>query len=360
MILSLVALCGEFPTPLISRLPGSEQYKLVAVNRLKEKNMIHTYYRDNLRGLRLTAAARRTLMLLQPERYRDILSGNSIVSAPKYDVKNRARLHRMAETLVMMYRAGALVLPWEKPGAFLPDEQFSSCAVTKPSYYTSVEVKRIGGQGNIIRNSRATGALLAPDKIFAVFNTADREMKWEYDAELRLKTLLREDICFTRLSSQYSYVTPEAVLIAPSMDQFPMFFREREGGRKPFVKGMDFEHIHYLTMDHRGEVLLQVMCSPQCRYILDGSLTWDLAPARDYVVENDGFDHNGAPVLLGYSCDIPRIYKFFTGLVSHNLTGTIFCFDFQMDMLGEICGKTVRIEDINFDEYERGMFNIPP
>ena len=68
LILSFVALCGELSTPLISRLPGSERYKALAVNRLKEKSLIYTYYQNNLRGLRLTAAAKNTLLQLQPER----------------------------------------------------------------------------------------------------------------------------------------------------------------------------------------------------------------------------------------------------------------------------------------------------
>lgn len=360
LILSLVALCGELPTPLISRLPGSERYKALAVNRLKEKSLIHTYYRNNLRGLRLTAAAKSTLIQLQPERYNDILSGNSVVSTPKYDIPSRLRLHRMAEVLVMMYRAGVVTLPWEKPGAFLPDEQFSSFTVTRPAYYSSHEVKRIGEQGNTIRNSRATGVLLAPDKLFAVFNTADGEMKWEYDTESRLKNFLKEDVCFTRLSDQYSYVTPEAFIVSHDINQFPGLFKETRGGKKPFVKGITFNHVHYLTMDQRGEVLLQILCSPGRRYLLDKSLTWDLAPARDYLVENDGFDENGAPVLLGYSCDVPRIHRFHEGLLTHNLTGTIFCFDFQKNALREVCGETVHIEDIDFDEYERSMFHIPP
>ena len=360
LILLFVALCGEFPTSLINRLPGSEAYKVIVVNRLKEKNMIYTYFRDSLRGLRLTAAARSTLLLLQPERYSNILSGNSLVNTPKYDVRTRLRLHRMAEVLVMMYHVGYEVLPWEKPGVFLPDEQFTPLSVTKPAYYSSHEVKRIGEQGNTIRNSRATGVLLAPDRIFAVFNTADGEMKWDYDTELRLKNFLRQDVCYTRFSDQYGYVTPEAFIVSQGMEQFPGLFRETKKGKKPFVRGIQFEHVHYLTMDHRGEVLLQILCSPQLRYLLDSALTCVLAPPRDYLIENDGFDSDGAPVLLGYSCDIPRIHKFYEGLLIHDLTGTIFCFDFQKDTLREICSDKVHFEDIDFDEYERSLFHIPP
>ena len=358
LLLTLLALCGEIPVALVSRLPGSESYQVKAITLLKNSRWIYTYYSDRLRGLRLTSAAKRELIQMQPERFGAAMSGNNSVASPKYDRSSRLRLHRMAEVLVMMYRAGVVMLPWEKPGAFLPDEQFSSFTVTKPTYYSSHEVKRIGEQGNTIHNSRATGVLLAPDKIFAVFNTADGEMKWEYEAELRLKSFLTQDICFTRLSEQYSHVTPEAFIVGQDINQFPGFFRETRGGKKPFVKGITFDHVHYLTMDHRGDVLLQLLCSPERRYLLDKSLTWDLAPARDYLVENDGFDENGAPVLLGYSCDIPRIYKFHEGLQILNLTGTVFCFDFQKDVLREICGEVVRIEEIDFDEYEKSLFHI--
>ena len=357
LILSLVALCGEMPNTLLNKLPGSDKYKMLALNRLKSKGLLRSYYRNNLRGVRLTADARKTLLLLQSDRYSEILSGNSILSSPKYDVSSRLRLHRLSEVLVLMYLSGASVFPWEKPGAFLPDELFSPVLISQPTYYSSLEVKRIGEQGNIIRNSRATGVLLAPDRIFAVFNTADGEMKWEYEAELRLKILLQQDICYTRLPDQYASVCPGAIVVSPDMNQFPPLLRGKAAGKKPFVQGNQFDHFHYLTTDHHGEVLLQILCSPKQRNQLDRTLLCDLAPARAFLTENDGFDEKGNPVLLAYSCDIPRIYRFYSGLVAHGLRGTAFCFDFQEAALREVCGNTVSFEVIDFDIYERSVFH---
>lgn len=360
LLLTLLALCGEIPVSLVSRLPGSESYQAKAITRLKSSRWIYTYYSDSLRGYRLTAAAKRELIRMQPERFGPALSGSNSTTSPKYRISSRLRLHRMAEVLVMMYCSGVTVFPWEKPGAFLPDEQFSPVTMASPAYYSSLEVKRIGAQGNIIRNSRATGVLFTPDGLFAVFNTADGEMKWEYEAELRLKILLQQDICFTRFSDQYGYIDPCGLLVSPDMNQFPGLLMEKREGKKPFVKGIQFDHFHYLTTDHRGEVLLRVLSSPKCRYELDRTLTCDLAPARDFLTENDGFDERGAPVLLGYSCDIPRIYRFLTGLLTYNLSGTIFCFDYQEKALREVCGENVTLEVIDFDEYERSVFHIPP
>ena len=357
LLLTLLAICGEVPAALVSQLPGSESYQAKAITRLKSGHWITTYYSDGLRGFRLTKAAKRELVQLQPERFVTILSGSNSATSPKYSLPSRLRLHRMAEALVMMYRTGVVVLPWEKPGAFLPDDRFTPFTLTRPTYYSSLEVKRIGEQGNIIRNSRATGVLLAPDRIFAVFNTADGEMKWEYEAELRLKILLQQDICYTRLPDQYASIIPGAIVVSPDMNQFPPLLRGKAAGKKPFVLGNQFDHFHYLTTDHHGEVLLQILCSPKQRDQLDRTLLCDLSPAKAFLTENDGFDEKGNPVLLAYSCDIPRIYRFYSGLLAHGLRGTAFCFDFQEAALREVCGNTVGFEVIDFDIYERSVFH---
>ncbi|MCX4374465.1 MAG: hypothetical protein OSJ58_22105, partial [Dysosmobacter sp.] len=53
LLLTLTALSGEFPTALVSRLPGGEAYKMKVVKRLKKDKLLHTYYADGLRGFRL-------------------------------------------------------------------------------------------------------------------------------------------------------------------------------------------------------------------------------------------------------------------------------------------------------------------
>ena len=359
-LLMFVALSGEFPTGLVNLLPGAETYKAKAITRLKRTRWVNSYYDSGLRGLRLTATAKRELLRSQADTFGPILSGKNSISTPKYDVPNRLRLHRMAEILIMMYRAGAVVFPWEKPGVFLPDDRFLPATITKPTYYSSIEVKGIGKQATMIRNSRATGLLLTPDNLFAVYNTADGEMKWEFQSEMRLKVLIQQDICYQRLPDQYGPITPEAIVVSTDMRQLPALLSGQRKGQKPFVIGNEFPHFHYLTMDHHGEVILQILCSSERKGKLDMILTSDLAPRRHYLTENDGFDETGAPVLLAYSCDIPRIHRFYTGLLTNRLSGSMICFDFQEEALREICGDEVSFTCVDFDEFERRVFNIPP
>ena len=66
-LLLLTAISGEFPAAQVGRLPGGPAYKENVVKQLKREKLLRTYYRDGLRGLRLTAAAKSLLLAEQPE-----------------------------------------------------------------------------------------------------------------------------------------------------------------------------------------------------------------------------------------------------------------------------------------------------
>ena len=94
----------------------------------------------------------------------------------------------MAEVLVTAYNSGLLTFPWEKPPVFQSGSHDTGLYIG-PAYYGSREVKEIGAQATMIRGSRSTGILLCDGGIYAVYNTADARMKWEYKAEVRLKAV---------------------------------------------------------------------------------------------------------------------------------------------------------------------------
>ena len=57
LVLALTALSGELPAALVSRLPASDTYKEYAVKQLKRDHLLRTFYRNGVRGLRLTTTA---------------------------------------------------------------------------------------------------------------------------------------------------------------------------------------------------------------------------------------------------------------------------------------------------------------
>ena len=360
LLLTFTALSGEFPTAQVSRLPSTGAYQEKILKSLKGEKLLRTYYRDGLRALRLTTTAKKLLVDKWPDRFLPYFSGSTETNVLKSEVPRRLRLHRMAEVLVTMFNANVFVFPWEKPAIFSPTPLSAAPYINRPAYYSSREVKCLGAQAVKIRGSRSTGVLLAGSRIFTVYNTGPGQMKWEDKAELRLKALLEMELCQTRLPAQFKRTKQSAIVFASSMEQMaPMMGVGMDKRHGCFVLRGEFEPFCYLPSDHHGEVILQLLCNPGEKAILDGILQKGFQPPRPgWVIENDAIDGEAA-VLFGYTCDMPRIHRFSAALEKLDWPGTLFCFDFQEAAMRQVCGPCVDIQCIDFDAYERSVFLSP-
>lgn len=342
LLLTLTALCGEYPIRQISHLPGGSAYLESVVTALRRDGLLRTFSKDGLRGLRLTSSAKRLLLADAPEWFSAYLTGSSEPNKLKSEISRRLRLHRMAEILTIMHNADIPSFPWEKA----PFSAASQSAAI-PAYYTSREVKEIGPQGAKIKSSRATGILLTDGGIFLTYNTAKAQMKWEYKAELRFKALL-----------QTEGVMPDAeisgIVFGSTMEQLPVLMQP--DARSYFLLDGSFPHFYYLTNDRYGEAILRLLCDAQQRRMLDAILADGLhEEIPNWRVENDAIDSEGNPVLFAYTCDFPRIRRFDTALELHGMTGTLICFDYQEEALREICGQRVILQSIDFQQFERSV-----
>lgn len=359
LLLMLVALSGEFPIEQVRCLSGSVSYADFVVKRLKRERLIRTYYRDGLRGLRLTAAAKKQLAADWPDRFAPLFTGDTMTNAPKYSILHRLRLHRMAEVLVSMFNVGILSFPWEKPVVFTPTPLYEPPYIEWPTYFSSREIKGMGAAATKIRNSRAVGVLLADGQVFSVYNTGPALMKWEYQAEMRLKALLQIELCQNRLPGQFGDAELGAILFGSHMGQAPALLDADTQSRDHFIQDGSYSHFYFLTCDHRGDVILYLLLHPDERDVLDGILSQGFDPPRpNWWVENDAMDGD-SPVLFGYTCDMPRIKKFDYILHVQDRTGTLYCFDFQEDAMRQVCGPNVEIRRIDFEAYEGSVFHQP-
>lgn len=360
LILLLTALSGELPTALICRLSQHDAYLGKVVKSLKGKKFLRTYSRDGLRGFRLTSTAKSSLLGYWPDLFGPMFSGDSATNAPSYKAADRMRLHRMAEVLVTMFNSDVSVYPWGKPDMFSPTPLDEAPYFERPTYYSSRELKRIGKQAAEISSSRAIGLLFTNEEMSIVYNTGAGRMKWSTRAEIRLIAMLEVDVCQARRFGQFVGRQPNAIMFGASMSLLPeLAVQDSKQSPTIFSQEQKFSHIYYLTSDHCGEVILQLLNDPEEKENLDDLLGYGLSPARpDWAVENDAMDGD-SPVLFGYTCDVPRIKRFGSMLRLQNRKGTLFCFDFQELALREICGTNVSIRTINFDTFERTIFHQP-
>lgn len=101
-LLSLTALCGEFPCDSAARFIDSESYRKKIVTGLTHNRLLRIFSRNHLRGYRLGIRGKRLLQDQEPERFLFYLSGCGDTNAIKSEPSRRLRLHRIARTYITM------------------------------------------------------------------------------------------------------------------------------------------------------------------------------------------------------------------------------------------------------------------
>ena len=216
-LLALVALSGELPASQLSRLAGGTSYKENVVKSLKRQRLLLSYYKNGLRGYRLTAAAKKLLLEHNQERFSFYLSGSCATNHIRSEPEQRLRLHRVSQTLITMRNANVSIFRDEKPGVFRPGETAIGSICT-PAFYTSREIKETGTTFVKIRGARSVGVLLTPQHIHVVYNMGNALMKWSYKAEMRTKALMQTVLCRERMPHQYHLDTVQGLLLGDSME----------------------------------------------------------------------------------------------------------------------------------------------
>lgn len=316
--------------------------------------------KDNLHGYRLTRRAKARLLAANAERFDYYLSGNNSTNHVRSEFKARLRLYSVAEVFVTMQRSGAAIFLDEKPPVFYPEdgEVVHLPPIEVPAFYSSREVKDMGLDAAGIRGARATGVLLAPAGLYITYNALRGYMKVDYKPEMRLKALARTALCGDRLSHQYTPEDIRGLLFGGSMELAGRLLSETMTNKRNFfIFDDNYNHFHFLTSDHQGEVILKILCDPDLQDTLARHLSVGLhAPNRGSLFENDAVDDDGHPVLFAYDCDLSRISRFNSALLTHDGYGTMICFDFQADALRRFCCESMAFQTIDFMKFERRFF----
>ena len=336
-LLELTAISGELPASLIKRLPGNDSYKENVIWQLKKDGLIRTFYRDKLRGYRLSAKSKAFLLSDNPKRFSFYLTGNTHTNNPKSEISRRMRLHRLAESYVMMLNAGVSV--------------FCDNKEIRPSFCSSREIKENTQETVKIKNSRMTGTLITDTDIYVVYNIGGSYPKWTYQSELRTKVYIRD-----RQRKHTENIN--GLILSDSLEQFTKVFQKADSSERSFfLLDNNYEHFYYLTNNRYGEVLIRLMCDSVKIQSLNSTLSQGYLPKDSgFPIVNDAVGENGEPVLFGYLLDIPRINRFITALNLHGRCGEIICFDFQSEAMRSVCGNNVKLQVIDFEKFERNFF----
>ena len=358
-LLELTALCGEFPADQLYRLIPSSSYAEKVITQLKSEKLLRVHYRDKLRGYRLTKRSKEYLLQEAPKRFALYLTGNADTNQIRSEKSRRLRLHLRAEGYLTLFHAGIPVFPDEKPDLFLPGYKAGIWNVRSyPLFYSAREIKRLGDDTTKIRNSRCMGIVLTSECVFAIYNTGNALMKWEYRTEIRVNAFLQQYLS----GNPYPGIPKvRAIMLGRDMDMAYRLLTSTGGHKKAFFSlDTSYEHFHYVPNTPEGELLLKVLCSPIIKKKLNQLLRSDLLPPdRQLAIEHDALTSEKDVVLFAYDFDMLRINKFNTALKLFGRRGVLIAFDFQLPVLKAFLGEDLQYSSIDLLKFKRGFLHGP-
>ena len=250
-----------------------------------------------------------------------------------------------------MLNAGVPLFHDEKAPIFEPS---LSAAVPKPSgavFYCPTEVKDIGLEAAKIRSSRVAGILFDDERIYLTYNTGGAVMKWEAQAELRLRSLAEARFCRSPGQAWYTSENVIGLMLGDSMDTGLQLLDSRGGyKRSSYRPDAGFSRFWFCPNTPEGERQLRILISPvyaQLRQLLVSDLQTG-TPAVS--IEHDGLDAEGRPVLLALDFDLPRLWRFRSALELFSYTSRIYCFDFQAPVLQVYMSGLADIQSVSLEK----------
>ena len=86
-------------------------------------------------------------------------------------------------------------------------------------------------------------------------------MKWEDNAELRLRPLFQLDLCQYHLSDQYINARQSAIVFGNNMKRMPLLTGIGGDQRHKYLEiDGNYQRFYYLANDHSGKIVLRLNC----------------------------------------------------------------------------------------------------
>ena len=223
--------------------------------------------------------------------------------------------------------------------------------------YNSTKMRK----ANAFKGSRATGALLTPTHVYAVYNTGSAWTGWRDSIEQRYKAEIRGHIVHGVLMGQYGrtlggglgsgrYRSGEhgsvkgdvgGIIIGESLEVLEEYWiAPRKSGASLAFLTNTYHPFYFITNNIHGELQLKLLCDHHRMTVLHSTLSKNHLPQDPaYPIEHDALTKDGDPVLFCCLLDIPRLLRFRAGLSLHGRNGVVMGFDFQREMLRRCFGE---------------------
>ena len=360
-LIRILAVTGEFPfhslglfgsyrswSDLVYKLNKTEQFQIPGTDYKRTCRLISISGRNRYKTVRFFKAGLPIVKELLPNAYAFYMEqyGQYPFSGNEFHV---GRNHRIAESVIMLYRAGAVVEPYR-----LPMLHFHGVNHTIPDFpcmYSGKVIKQIGTlEQNKQMYTRITGILFAGQSCYAVYNSRDALMKWSGKGEEKMKDNLNA-IC--RMNAGIQSVE-DAIILGLDAD---VALQTLETGAATHKDSQRFDSIydqvHFILMNEEGIRILRLLMMPNARETILSSLF--SREIRSFDLGEFGYDAKiGNQVILSHlDGDLARLIRFREAREQFQYSFTVLCLSSQRAYLEPFLGDRFSIKTINLDELEQ-------
>ena len=361
-IIALLSLTGEFPLASIGIL-GSKQTYENTVRRMLTPQRIADVEGDiackllnvsGLNGRREIRLTKEALPLLELMGAKEYYRENFMKSNPSSNSKHAIRSARFAESVAMFLAAGYEFRPYKLPQ--LQRNERKLIVGREPLFYPAKIIKTVDNS-DVKKTgfTRMTGALLARNRAFVVYNTQGELMKgFDNGGEIKADITVSQ-IAALNAGGDYFSHTPAIMfgntdeIVATMLKTYDKLYEKYKSVRK---RGTTYENVHFFTLDANGVRQLRLMKYPDLEQeIIEGTFI------EEELIHNYIYKayRNGIYWFSFLSTDIALLQRYRRVVKEAPEQYGVICFEHQRDLIRECFGEKVKVGTITLDAVEQGL-----
>ncbi len=364
-IINLLSVTGEYPLCSLEILGSRQTYENAIRRMLIPQKIVDgqeeiTYKlltvsgQNGRRRIRLTKEALPILKWLGAEKY---YYENYMRSHRSSNGEHTVRSAKFAESVAMFQSAGYEFRPHKLPQ--LQSEECKLIMGRAPVFYPAKLIK-IFDESDVKKTgfTRMTGALLAHERAYIIYNTRDELMKgFEGGGEMKAYCNVG-NIAMLNAGCDHYYQIP-AIIFGKSNDiavtmlktydvQFDKYKRVRK-------RGKTYEYVYFFTLDTNGVRQLRLMKYPDWEKRILKALfdEEELSYGRGFL----GYDAyaDGIHWFSFLNGDICGLLHFRGRAVENPKQWGVICFPHQLDLIWEYVGKKINVSTVTLDDLEKAI-----
>mgnify|MGYP001060651300 CR=1 FL=1 len=264
-------------------------------------------------------------------------------------IKNKDRNYRVAECLMMLFRAGIEFRPYFLPK--LQNEDIKLVVPRRACFYLSKDLKKLNfNELPKTQFTRIAGLMFIDRQPFAVYNTRSSLMKWNGAGESKtvsgMESVARMNAGCEKIDSALVFYETEKIAIETVRD-----VKAHEHLDLGFMK--IYPKLYLIPLGDEGVRQLKFFLIPKWRdravkYLFKDDA--DLSPYFDFDAIVDGMK-----MLCFLDGDIARLIRFKNSVMHENCEFGVVCFPHQEKIIREFFIVEVPIRVVTMEEIKKGI-----